>query len=69
MTFPRGVADAGFERGDVIVEVDRKPITSVAELRESVDPTPSPRRDELRESPTGCGARRTRGTRPSEKYY
>ena len=30
-------ADAGFERGDVIVEVDKKPIKSVAELRESVD--------------------------------
>ena len=29
-------ADAGFERGDVIVEVDKKPVTSVAELRESV---------------------------------
>jgi len=30
-------ADAGFERGDVIVEVDKKPVKSVAELRESVD--------------------------------
>ena len=30
-------ADAGFERGDVIVEVNRKPVKSVAELRESVD--------------------------------
>jgi len=30
-------AEAGFERGDVIVEVDKKPIKSVAELRESVD--------------------------------
>ena len=30
-------ADAGFERGDVIVEVDKKPIKSVTELRESVD--------------------------------
>ena len=29
-------ADAGFERGDVIVEVDKKPIKSVAEFRESV---------------------------------
>jgi serine protease Do len=29
-------ADAGFERGDVIVEVDKKPVKSVAELRESV---------------------------------
>ena len=30
-------ADAGFERGDVIVEVNKKPVKSVAELRESVD--------------------------------
>jgi len=30
-------ADAGFERGDVIVEVDRKPVKSVADLKESVD--------------------------------
>jgi serine protease Do len=30
-------ADAGFERGDVIVEVDKKPVRSVAELRETVD--------------------------------
>ena len=30
-------ADAGFERGDVIVEVDKKPVTSLAELREAVD--------------------------------
>jgi serine protease Do len=30
-------ADAGFERGDVIVEVDKKPIKSVTDLRESVD--------------------------------
>jgi serine protease Do len=30
-------ADAGFERGDVIVEVDRKPIKSVSDLRASVD--------------------------------
>jgi serine protease Do len=30
-------ADAGFERGDVIVEVDKKPIKTVGELRESVD--------------------------------
>jgi len=30
-------AEAGFERGDVIVEVDKKPIKSVAELRESVE--------------------------------
>jgi len=29
-------ADAGFERGDVIVEVNKKPVKSVAELRESV---------------------------------
>ena len=29
-------AEAGFERGDVIVEVDKKPIKSVAEFRESV---------------------------------
>src|ERR1700682_4179378 len=29
-------ADAGFERGDVIVEVDKKPIKNVAEFRESV---------------------------------
>ena len=29
-------ADAGFQRGDVIVEVDKKPVKSVAELRESV---------------------------------
>jgi serine protease Do len=30
-------ADAGFERGDVIVEVDKKVVKSVAELRELVD--------------------------------
>jgi serine protease Do len=30
-------ADAGFERGDVIVEVDKKPVKSVADLKESVD--------------------------------
>jgi serine protease Do len=30
-------ADAGFERGDVIVEVDKKPVKSVAELKETVD--------------------------------
>jgi serine protease Do len=30
-------ADAGFERGDVIVEVDKKPVKSVVELRESVE--------------------------------
>jgi serine protease Do len=30
-------ADAGFERGDVIVEVDKKPIKSVSDLRERVD--------------------------------
>ncbi len=30
-------ADAGFERGDVIVEVDKRPVRSVAELRESVN--------------------------------
>jgi serine protease Do len=30
-------ADAGFERGDVIVEVNKKPVKSVADLRESVD--------------------------------
>jgi serine protease Do len=30
-------ADAGFERGDVIVEVNKKPVKSVAELKESVD--------------------------------
>ena len=30
-------ADAGFERGDVIVEVDKKPVKSVADLRERVD--------------------------------
>ena len=30
-------AEAGFERGDVIVEVDKKPVKSVADLRESVD--------------------------------
>ena len=30
-------ADAGFERGDVIVEVNKKPVKSVAELRESVE--------------------------------
>ncbi len=30
-------ADAGFERGDVIVEVNKKPVKSVAELRETVD--------------------------------
>ena len=30
-------AEAGFERGDVIVEVDKKPVTSVSDLRESVD--------------------------------
>ncbi|HEY4908687.1 MAG TPA: PDZ domain-containing protein, partial [Methylomirabilota bacterium] len=29
-------ADAGFERGDVIVEVNKKPVKSVAELRETV---------------------------------
>jgi serine protease Do len=29
-------AEAGFERGDVIVEVNKKPVKSVAELRESV---------------------------------
>src|SRR5437867_3381850 len=29
-------ADAGFERGDVIVEVNKKPVKSVAELKESV---------------------------------
>ena len=30
-------ADAGFARGDVIVEVDKKPVKSVAELKETVD--------------------------------
>ena len=30
-------ADAGFERGDVIVEVDKKPVKSVADLKESVE--------------------------------
>lgn len=30
-------AEAGFERGDVIVEVNKKPVKSVAELRETVD--------------------------------
>lgn len=30
-------ADAGFERGNVIVEVDKKPVKSMAELKESVD--------------------------------
>ena len=30
-------ADAGFERVDVIVEVGKKPVKSVTELRESVD--------------------------------
>jgi serine protease Do len=30
-------ADAGFERGDVIVEVNKKPVKSVAELKETVD--------------------------------
>jgi serine protease Do len=30
-------ADAGFERGDVIVEVDKKPVKSVTDLKESVD--------------------------------
>ena len=29
-------AEAGFERGDVIVEVNKKPVKSVSELRESV---------------------------------
>jgi serine protease Do len=29
-------ADAGFERGDVIVEVNKKPVKSVADLRETV---------------------------------
>jgi serine protease Do len=29
-------AEAGFERGDVIVEVNKKPVKSVADLRESV---------------------------------
>jgi serine protease Do len=29
-------ADAGFQRGDVIVEVNKKPVKSVSELRESV---------------------------------
>jgi serine protease Do len=30
-------ADAGFERGDVIVEVDKKPVKNLAELKETVD--------------------------------
>jgi serine protease Do len=30
-------ADAGFERGDVIVEVDKKPVKSVADLKDSVE--------------------------------
>jgi len=30
-------ADAGFERGDVIVEVNKKPVKSVADLKETVD--------------------------------
>jgi serine protease Do len=30
-------ADVGFERGDVIVEVVKRPVKSLAELRESVD--------------------------------
>jgi serine protease Do len=30
-------ADAGFERGDVIVEVDKKPVKNVADLKESVE--------------------------------